>query len=128
MAVGTVCGLLLDLSCGKLMGYNAVWMVICCVTVSLLYNYLLRQKLLNILILTAACTAVQGYLDFIFYYAIWGHKDVVLIYTQVIFPSGILTLLSTVIIYVLVKKIAKICGNRRTHELEKTMLGAAYRD
>jgi hypothetical protein len=110
------------------MGYNAVWMVICCVTVSLLYNYLLRQKLLNILILTAACTAVQGYLDFIFYYAIWGHKDVVLIYTQVIFPSGILTLLSTVIIYVLVKKIAKICGNRRTHELEKTMLGAAYRD
>ncbi|MBR6616557.1 MAG: rod shape-determining protein MreD, partial [Oscillospiraceae bacterium] len=52
-AVGMICGLLMDIACGKLLGYNAVWMVVSCVAVSLLYTYMLRQKLLNIVILTA---------------------------------------------------------------------------
>ncbi|MBE6825406.1 MAG: rod shape-determining protein MreD [Oscillospiraceae bacterium] len=128
MAVGTISGLLLDISCGKLLGYNAVLLVVCCVAVSLLYNYILRQKLFNILLLTAVCTLVQGYLDYTFYYSIWGHEDVGLIYTGVILPSGAMTVASTLLLYAPIKWLAEKCGNRRTHELEKTMLGAAYRD
>ncbi len=128
MAVGTVTGLLMDISSGKLLGYNAIWMVVCCVGVSLLYNYLLRQKLLNILALTAACVLVQGYLDFILYYGIWGHDNVGLIYRDVILPSGILTILSTIIVYYPIKWIATRCHNRRVHVLEKTRLGSMYVD
>ncbi len=128
MAVGTISGLLLDIACGKLVGYNAVLLVVCCVTVSLLYNYILRQKLINILLLTAACTLVQGYLDYTFYYSIWGHEDVELIYTGVVLPSSCMTVLSTLLLYAPIKWLAEKCGNHRTHELEKTMLGAAYRD
>lgn len=128
MAVGTISGLLLDVACGKLIGYNAVWLVVCCVAVSLLYTYMLRQKLINILLLTAACTLVQGYLDFTFYHAIWGHEDVGLIYTEVILPSNGLTVLSTVAVYFVIKFIADRCDNHRTQELEKTMLGASYHE
>ncbi len=128
MAVGTISGLLMDISSGKLLGYNAIWLVVCCVAVSLLYNYLLRQKLLNILVLTGICVLVQGYLDFVFYYAIWGHDQVFLIYTDVILPSGGLTVLSTVVIYFLIKWIATKCRNRRVHVLEKTKLGSAFVD
>lgn len=122
MAVGTVCGLLLDVACGKLLGYNAVWLVVCCVTVSLLHAYLLRDKLLNLLAMTAVCTAVQGYLDFVFYYAIWGHEDVELIYTKIMLPSGIMTLVSAIPLYFIVRWLAKLCGNRRSYELEKTII------
>lgn len=128
MAVGTVCGLLLDIACGKLLGYNAVWLVVCCVIVSLLYNYFLRQKLINIVMLTAGCALVQGYLDYTFYYAIWGHEDVELIYTDVILPSGGMTVLSAAVLYFPIKWLADKCGSRRIQELEKTVLGAAYRD
>lgn len=122
MAVGTICGLLLDVACGKLLGYNAIWLVVCCVTVSLLHSYFLRDKLLNLLLLTAVCTAVQGYLDFVFYYAIWGHEDVSLIYTRIMLPSGIMTLISAIPLYYIVRWLAKLCGNRRTYELEKTII------
>lgn len=122
MAVGTISGLLLDVACGKLLGYNALWLVVCCVAVSLLHSYLLRDKLLNLLILTAVCTAVQGYLDFVFYYAIWGHEDVTLIYTKIMLPSGIMTVISAIPLFFIVKWIARICGNRRTYELEKTIM------
>lgn len=126
MAVGTISGLLLDVACGKLLGYNALWLVVCCVIVSLLHAYLLRDKLLNILILTAVCTAVQGYLDYVFYYAIWGHENVELIYTNIMLPSGIMTVIFTVPLYFIVRWIARACGNRRIYELEKTIVMNNY--
>ena len=123
-AVGMTGGLLTDIACGKLLGYNAVWLVVCCVMTSLLHSYYLRDKLLNILLLTAVCTAVQGYLDFMFYYAIWGHEDVELIYTHIMLPSGIMTLVCTVPIWLIVRGICQKCGSKRSFELEKTIVSA----
>lgn len=121
-AVGVAAGLLMDIACGKLLGYNAVWMVMCCVAVSLLHSYYLREKLLNILALTAVCTAVQGYLDFMFYYAIWGHENVSLVYMHVMLPSGIMTIIGTIPIWFLVRFLLRKCGSRRSFELEKTIV------
>jgi cell shape-determining protein MreD len=121
-AVGVAGGLLTDIACGKLLGYNAVWLVVSCVMTSLLHSYYLRDKLLNILLLTAVCTAVQGYLDFMFYYAIWGHADVELIYTHIMLPSGIMTMICTVPVWLIVRGICQKCGSRRTFELEKTIV------
>lgn len=126
-AVGMVCGFLTDIVCGKLIGFNAIIFVVCCVAVSLLYTYMLRQKMLNILLLTAVSVLIQGYLDYLFYYAIWGHEDVTLIYTDVILPVNALTLLSSACLYYPVKWIADKCGSRRVQELEETRL-TAYRD
>ena len=122
MAVGVISGLLLDLACGKLLGYNAIWLVVCCVTVSLLHSYLLQEKLVNMILLCAVCTAVQGSLDYVFYYAIWGYEDVSLVYRHVMLPSGIMTMVALLPIYLLVRSIARRCASRRTHELEKTIV------
>ena len=123
-AVGVAGGLLTDIACGKLLGYNAIWLVICCVASSLLHSYYLRGKLLNTLLLTAVCTAVQGYLDFMFYYAIWGHEDVSLIYTHIMLPSGIMTMVCTIPVWFLVKWLCRRCGSKRTLELEKVIVSS----
>ena len=125
-AVGVAGGLLTDIACGKLLGYNAIWLVICCVASSLLHSYYLRGKLLNTLLLTAVCTAVQGYLDFMFYYAIWGHDDVALVYTHYLLPSGIMTIIASIPLYFLIGSINRRCGSHRTNELEKTVIRNNY--
>lgn len=122
MAVGVFSGLLTDVACGKLLGYNAIWLVACCVAVSLLHSYFLREKLLNLLFLTTICTAVQGYLDFMFYYAIWEHENVSQIYMHVMLPSGIMTVISVIPIWFLIRWICRKCGSRRSFELEKTIV------
>ena len=122
MAVGAVCGLLLDLASGKLLGFDAFFLVIICVLISLLYRYFLRQKLINMLFLTAACTLVQGCLYYVLYYAVWDYEDVFLIWQKIIFPSCLMTVASSVIFYFLIKKIAEKCRNRRINQLEKTIL------
>ena len=121
-AVGVAGGLLTDIACGKLLGYNAIWLTVCCVATSLLHSYYLRGKLLNTLLLTAVCTAVQGYLDFMFYYAIWGHEDVTLVYTHIMLPSGIMTMFCTIPIWLFVRWLCRKCGSRRTLELEKIIV------
>lgn len=127
LTVGAVCGLLLDLACGKLLGFNAFLLVIGCVMVSLLYRYFLRQKLINMLFLTAVCAVIQGGLDYILYYAVWGHEDVILIWQNIIFPSCMMTTASSVIFYFLIKKIAESCGSHRINQLEK-MIISDYQD
>ncbi len=127
MAAGAVCGLLLDLACGKLPGFNAVILVICSVLVSLLYRYILKQKLVNMLFLTAVCAFLQGGLDYVLYYAVWGYEDVALIWQKFIFPSCLMTTASSVVFYFVMKKIAEICGSHRSNQLEKTML-SEYQD
>ena len=74
------------------------------------------------LLLTAVYTAIQGYLDFLLYYAIWGLEDVNLIYFNIFVPSGIMTIISMIPIYFIVKKIAESCGSHRSYELEKTII------
>ncbi|MDE6087801.1 MAG: rod shape-determining protein MreD [Oscillospiraceae bacterium] len=119
MTVGAVCGLLLDLACGKLPGCNAILLVISCVIVSLLYRYLLKQKLLNMLFLLTICVVLQGFLDYVFYYAIWNYPDVELILKNVIIPCGIMTIVSGIVFYFVVKKIAESCQSHRIQKLEK---------
>lgn len=127
-AVGLVCGLLMDIAGGKLMGSNAVILICFCVPVSLLYQYILRHKLLNMLVLTAVCTAVQGYLDYLFYYAIWGHEDVSWIYMHQTLPAGLMTVASVLVLYYLIGWIAGRCGSGQNRkELEKNVL-SAYRE
>ena len=48
---GAVCGFLIDIACGKLMGYNAVLLTFFCIIVSLLYEYYLRNKFINYIII-----------------------------------------------------------------------------
>ena len=124
-AVGMVCGFLMDIGCGRFLGCNAVFMVICCVAVSLLYRYYLRQKLLNAVLLTAVCAFAQGYLDYMFCYGIWGLADVGILYRQVTLPVSLMTTASSVLMYFLIGLIARLCGTRRTYELEKMPV---YRD
>lgn len=122
MTVGAVCGLLLDLACGKLLGCNGIILVISCVIVSLLYRYLLKQKLLNMLLLITVCTGLQGLIDYVFYYKIWNIPDAELILHKMIIPCGIMTILSGIIFYFVIKKIAESCQNRRIQKLEKMNL------
>ncbi len=122
MSVGAVCGLLLDIACGKLIGCNGILLVICCTGVSLLYRYLLKQKLLNMLFLTVICVVIQSFMDYIFYYAIWDYEGSDKILEKYILPSGIMTVLSAFVFYFLIKKIAERCGSHRIQKLEKMNL------
>lgn len=116
---GLVCGLLTDAACGKVMGYNALLLMILCMFAALLFLYWMRQNIINVLFVTAVGTILLGVLDFFFYYGIWGYKQVELLFWQNTFPGILLTIASCVPLYFAVKWIDRLFGIRKEQHIEE---------
>lgn len=100
---GAFCGFLIDIACGRLLGYNAVLLTIFCVTATLIYELYLRRKFINYLILTAAASFLQCWLDYKFFYEIWDYENVERIFHSVTLKVWLYTVVSSVIIYIIFK-------------------------
>lgn len=102
---GAMCGFLIDISCGKLFGYNAVILAFFCIVVSLLLELYLRHKFINFMIISAAVSYIQCRLDYKFYYEIWDYENVERIFTRYTMRVWIYTVISSVFIYLIIKLI-----------------------
>lgn len=100
--VGAFCGLMIDYMCGKLMGVNAMLMLVIAVLISLLCMHLLRSNILNAIWLSAVVAGIQGFFDFFFNYAIWNMDNYFTVAKEIIIPSIIYTILSSPIIYLVI--------------------------
>lgn len=102
---GAFCGLLTDIACGRLFGYNAVLLTVFCVAVSLSFELCLRYKFINFLWVNAVVSFLQCWLDYKFYYQIWNYPDVERIFTHVTMHVWISTVIASVVIYLIFKVI-----------------------
>lgn len=106
--IGMVCGLLLDISYNKLIGFNGAILLVMSVFTTIMFKNYFKPMFFNALIYVSISTFIQGLLDYFFYYKIWAlnsNDNVFLIYHKYIFPASIMTIVSIVIIYPIVKGI-----------------------
>ncbi len=103
--VGALCGLMIDLSCGKLFCSNAIVMTCVCVGTALLFMHLLRHNIINAVVVTFLCALIQGGLDYLFCYGMWGYENVSVVFTGYILPCMLVTALSCIPIYWIFRKI-----------------------
>lgn len=96
---GAFCGLLIDIACGRLFGFNAVILAFFCAFVSLIFELYLRPRFFNYLWITALVALAQGWLDYKFYYQIWSFSDSDLIFRTVTMKVWLLTMVSALVIY-----------------------------
>ncbi|MGN0665578.1 MAG: hypothetical protein ACI4KF_03525 [Huintestinicola sp.] len=116
---GCICGLLLDSAQGTLVGFNAIILMWCCVMVSLLFGYLLRQHFLNFLILDLAVTAVQSGLHYLFFYMLWQYDQSGGIYSRIFLPEFIFTNLAGVLMFIVTGMLARAFGTVTEHYIEE---------
>ena len=119
---GILCGFLLDIVCGKLMGFNALILMILCAAVSLLYKHYLMHKWFTFMLLAAAGIFLQGILDYFFFYAIWDYSNVSYIYTSHILPCCIYTLISTLPVYAVIHTINRLLRPNIIRTIEETVI------
>ncbi len=100
---GAFCGFLIDIACGRLLGFNAVILTIFCVAATLVFELYLRKKFINYMVIISATSFLQCWLDYKFFYEIWGYADVERIFSSVTLKVWLYTVISTVILYILFK-------------------------
>ncbi|MDO5560002.1 MAG: hypothetical protein Q4F95_10435 [Oscillospiraceae bacterium] len=116
-AVAIGCGLLSDCAFDKLTGSSAILLLIGCVCASLLFTHYLQKNFINVFLVTAIFTAFYYLIDFFFCYYIWNYSNHEIIFTDYTIISFVLTSLSLIIIYPVVKLIRKNLTLRKMHVL-----------
>lgn len=66
-------GAIWDVAAGKSLGFSSSLMLVIAIAISLLVLYLVKQNLINCVILTAAGLFCYDVIYYIFYFLIWGH-------------------------------------------------------
>ena len=102
---GAVCGFLIDIACGKLIGYNAVLLAFFSIVVSLLYEYYLRSKFVNFMIISSVAAYIQCWLDYKFYYEMWEYENVERIFSQISMKVWAITIIASVFVYLVIELI-----------------------
>lgn len=103
--VGSFCGLLLDMSSGKLIGGNAFFLLITGVVTSLIFLHLMRKNLINVTIIIILASVINGLLDLFFYFAMWNYENYSTVFIKRTVPSAVLTIIFSPIIYFIIKYI-----------------------
>lgn len=103
---GMAAGLLWDISSDKLFGFNGLIFLVISAAVSLLCIYYLRSKLLNSLMFIGAAALCQGFIDYAFYYVLWGYSGVSKILYLHILPTALYTAAVTPLVFLLVRFVA----------------------
>lgn len=117
--LGAFAGLLLDLSLGKLPGFTALWLLLCCAGVSALFRQLLRKNIINFLGVFIAVGGIYLYIDYYFYYKIWGFDGYRLALTKRMIPSALKTLGWAIPVFAAIYIIERLCGAPRKLNLEE---------
>jgi cell shape-determining protein MreD len=100
---GAFCGLLIDIACGRLLGFNAVLLTVFCVAATLVFELYLRKKFINCMFIISAFSFLQCWLDYKFFYEIWGYDGVERIFRSVTLKVWLYTVISTVILFIVFK-------------------------
>ncbi|MEG0664634.1 MAG: rod shape-determining protein MreD, partial [Clostridia bacterium] len=103
---GMFCGLLIDYSSSRPLGFNAFFLVIIATVISLLTKYLIRSNFTNFISFSAAANFLIINLDFFFSYIIWNHDGLAQIYSEKIIWIFIYSVIITAPLYYLFKFIA----------------------
>ncbi len=100
-------GYMIDIACGYLFGFSAVWLMTVGVLASLLVRNLIRVNLVNFMIIDAAAVIAEFSMDYLFNVFIWNIEHSEVIVKVTILPSAISTLIVSPAVYYLVRTVER---------------------
>ncbi|WP_298483239.1 rod shape-determining protein MreD [uncultured Ruminococcus sp.] len=119
--IGILCGLLMDISTGSLLGYHSIVLFLLCMGTSLLYDRLMQQRFLNMVFFTCAAAFLVTGFDFVFRYAIWGYENVSYLYVHHALPCLLYTTISGAVCYPIFALIHRFLLPKRRRTIEKKL-------
>ena len=107
---GCIAGFFIDNAEGTLVGLNAIIMMWCCLITSLLFYFIMRKHIVNVLLLVTATVVIQTGFRYLFYYAVWGYDGDGKLFPKEFVPIIIMTVMTVFIFYPVIKFLHKKLG------------------
>lgn len=101
---GLFAGILCDTSSNVLFGFQSILYLVICIAVGLLVVYFMQPSLTNSLIFTGCGLGIRLFLEYFFYYVMWGYDNSHLILVYQMLPLLVYTLAATPLLFFLLRK------------------------
>lgn len=97
------CGYMIDISYGFIFGFSAVWLMLVCVSSTILIRNLIKVNLFNFLVITLIAVILEFSMQYLFYVALWNVPGGEYILTNSIIPTAVSTFIASPLMYYGVK-------------------------
>lgn len=103
-------GMMHDLAMGSLFGFTSIWLVPCCLFVTLLVVNLIHRNILNFLWMNLTAIILVQSAELLFKYIIWRNPDIDVVLINYVLPALIATVILSAPLYLIIRQINKKLG------------------
>lgn len=103
-------GMMHDLAMGSLFGFTSIWLMPCCLFVTLLVVNLIHRNILNFLWMNLTAVILVQSAELLFKYVIWRNPDIDVVLINYVLPALIATVILSAPFYLIIRQINKKLG------------------
>lgn len=103
-------GMMRDLAMGSLFGFTSIWLMPCCLFVTLLVVNLIHRNILNFLWMNLTAVILVQSAELLFKYVIWRNPDIDVVLINYVLPALIATVILSAPLYLIIRQINKKLG------------------
>lgn len=103
-------GMMHDLAMGSLFGFTSIWLMPCCLFVTLLVVNLIHRNILNFLWMNLTAIILVHSAELLFKYIIWRNPDIDVVLINYVLPALIATVILSAPLYLIIRQINKKLG------------------
>ena len=103
-------GMMHDLAMGSLFGFTSIWLMPCCLFVTLLVVILFHRNILNFLWMNLTAVILVQSAELLFKYIIWRNPEIDVVLINYVLPALIATVILSAPLYLIIRQINKKLG------------------
>lgn len=103
-------GMMHDLAMGSLFGFTSIWLMPCCLFVTLLVVNLIHRNILNFLWMNLTAVILVQSEELLFKYIIWRNPEIDVVLINYVLPALIATVILSAPLYLIIRQINKKLG------------------
>ena len=103
-------GMMHDLAMGSLFGFTSIWLMPCCLFVTLLVVNLIHRNILNFLWMNLTAVILVQSAEILFKYIIWRNPEIDVVLINYVLPALIATVILSAPLYLIIRQINKKLG------------------
>ena len=103
-------GMMHDLAMGSLFVFTSIWLMPCCLFVTLLVVNLIHRNILNFLWMNLTAVILVQSAELLFKYIIWRNHDIDVVLINYVLPALIATVILSAPLYLIIRQINKKLG------------------
>lgn len=113
---GFFAGLLCDCAAETVFGFNALFFMVLCVSTELVFTFVLRRSVLNVMLIGLLTIFIRAVLEFFFAFVLYGYSGLAQFFYTVIAPQAAITAVYTIPFYYVFRKLHERFEPEETRE------------